>query len=94
MSSITVLGKWPDYINLAHKLGARHFDVGSDAFKAMGAQVAWQANAHFLDSMRHAGDTFVLSVDPRSVRTGTLLRELQHLSANQVQIPQITVWTT
>ena len=59
----------------------------------MGARTAWVANAHFLDSVHRAGDTFVLSVNPASVRGGTLLKELQYLSRKNVAIPRLPVWT-
>lgn len=93
MSGTTVLGRWPDYITLAHKLGARHFDVGSVAWRAMGPTTAWTANRHFPNSVHAAGDTIVLSVDPRLVRGGTLLKELQHLGRLGARIPRMPVWT-
>ena len=93
MSGTTVLGKWPGYITLAHRLGARHFDVGSVAWRAMGPRTAWIANAHFLDSVHRAGDTFVFSIDPTLVRTGTLLKELQYLRQKNLRIRRIAVGT-
>ena len=93
MSGTTVLGRWPGYFTLAHRLGARHFDLGSATWRALGPQAAWTANVHFLDSVRLAGDTFVFSDDPALVRTGTLLKELQHLRGHQVPIRPVPVWT-
>jgi hypothetical protein len=86
LSGTTVLGRFPDYITLAHKLGSRHFDVGSAAFHTMGPSAAWTANVHFLDLVRNAGDTFVFSIDPGLVRNGTLLHEIQHLRAHGVPV--------
>ena len=93
MSGTTVLGKFPDYITLAHRLGARYFDVGDEAYHAMGPGTAWTANVYFLDSVRDAGDTFVFSIDPDLVRNGTLLHEIQHLRAHGVPFRPVTVWT-
>lgn len=88
-----MLGSFPGYIALAHKIGARHFDVGPKAWVALGTS-AWLANRHFLDEMVGAGDTFVLSVDPRLVRPGTnLFRELLHLHSIGNPIPSLPVWS-
>ena len=94
MSSTTVLGHFPGYITLSDKLGARRFDVGPAAWATMGPATAWAANRHFLDAMIGAGDSFVLSVNPRLVRPGTwLFRELVHLRTRHVRIPSASAWT-
>lgn len=94
MSSTTVLGQFPGYIALSDKLGARRFDVGPTAWAAMGPNTAWAANRHFLDAMSAAGDSFVLSVNPRLIRPGTwLFRELLHLRTRRVRIPVAPAWT-
>lgn len=88
LSGTTVLGRFPGYIALAHRIGARHFDAGPAAWSAMvNSGVDWTTNQHFLDSMIRAGDTFVFSVDPTAIRRGSLLKELQHLRARGVPIP-------
>lgn len=84
----SVLGHFPGYIALARRIGARHFDVGSVAWRALvNGGVDWTANQHFLDSMIHAGDAFVFSINPTAIRRGSLLRELRHLRAKGVPIP-------
>lgn len=94
VSSTTVLGHFPGYITLSDKLGARRFDVGPSAWAGMGTAMAWMANRHFLNAMIHAGDSFVLSVNPRLVRPGTwLFRELVHLRCRRVRIPDDPAWT-
>lgn len=94
LSSTTVLGRFPGYIALSDKLGARRFDVGPAAWSAMGPNTAWAANRYFLDAMIYAGDSFVLSVNPRLVRPGRwLFRELLHLRTSRVRIPVAPAWT-
>ncbi len=60
----------------------------------MGPDTAWAANRYFLNAMIGAGDSFVLSVNPRLVRPGTwLFRELVHLRTCHVRIPSAPAWT-
>ena len=94
MSSTTVLGAFPGYIALSDKIGARRFELAPSVWGALSATAQWDANRHFLDSMVAAGDTFVLSINPRLARPGTwLFRELRHLRARRIPGPATPVWT-
>ncbi len=57
----TVLGKYPDYINLAEQLGAKRFNVPTNIWNKMSAAEQWGANQKFLDRMIMRGDKVILS---------------------------------
>ncbi len=60
-SGVTVLGKYPDYINLAENLGARKFSVPTKFWNRMSASEQWIANQKFLDRTRLRGDNVIVS---------------------------------
>ncbi|MDE0176775.1 MAG: hypothetical protein OXM60_25365 [Defluviicoccus sp.] len=90
---VSVIGSYPDYIKVSDKLGARRFDIG-DAWHALPDDSArWEANRFFLDKMLEAGDTFVWSTDPRSLRPGPwLFREAYYLLSKGEAFPIKRVW--
>ncbi len=77
----TVLGKYPDYINLADDLGAKRFNVPTEVWNRMSKEEQWAANKKFLDRMIARGDDIVLSNPVFDIDdvTGALRRELDYL---------------
>jgi hypothetical protein len=77
----SVLGKYPDYINLAEQLGAKRFSVPSNIWNKMSAAEQWGANQKFLDRMIMRGDNVILSnpvLDINKV-SGAFRQELDYL---------------
>ena len=77
----TVLGKYPDYINLASELGAKRFNIPTNIWNKMSAAEQWGANTKFLDRMMLRGDKIILSnpvLDITKV-SGTFRKELDYI---------------
>jgi RHS repeat-associated protein len=77
----TVLGKYPDYINLASELGAKRFNIPTNIWNKMTAVEQWAANQKFLDRMIMRGDKIILSnpvLDINKV-SGAFRQELDYL---------------
>lgn len=81
MKSGTVLGKYPDYINLAGELGAKRFNIPTDVWNKMSATEQWAANVKFLDRAILRGDNFILSNAVKDINkvTGAFRKELDYL---------------
>lgn len=77
----TVLGKFPDYLNLADDLGARRFNIPQDVWARMTKAEQWTANRKFLDRMIRRGDDIILSNPVKNVNevTGAFRQELDYL---------------
>ena len=77
----TVLGKYPDYINLASELGAKRFNIPTNIWNKMTAAEQWGANVKFLDRMIARGDKIVLSNRVTDINkvTGAFRKELDYL---------------
>ena len=78
----TVLGKFPDYMNLAGELGARRFSIPTQIWNKMSGAQQWAANQKFLDRLISRGDEVILSNPVKSIEeaTGWFGRELKYLS--------------
>jgi hypothetical protein len=78
---VTVLGKYPNYINLASEIGAKRFNIPTNIWNKMTAADQWIANVKFLDRAIERGDIIVLSnrVTNISNVTGSFRRELDYL---------------
>ncbi len=77
----SVLGKFPDYLELASELEAKRFDIPPNIWNKMTEAERWVANTKFLDRMIARGDKIVLSnrvIDIKTV-TGTFRKELDYL---------------
>jgi len=77
----TVLGKFPDYINLADDLGAKRFNIPSNVWARMTKAEQWIANRTFLDRMISRGDNIILSNPVMDISgvTGAFRQELDYL---------------
>lgn len=80
-SGSTVLGHYPEYMNMADSLGHRRFDIPKAAWDKMTDAQRWAANQKFLDRTISRGDDNLLSTPLDKVKPGSYLeRELQYLS--------------
>jgi RHS repeat-associated protein len=79
--SRTVLGKFPDYVNLADDIMARRFSIPPDVWHRMTAAEQWAANQRFLDRTIARGDESILSNPIQRIEeaTGWFARELKYL---------------
>jgi RHS repeat-associated protein len=77
----SVLGKYPDYINVSDELGAKRFSIPTDIWNKMSSTEQWAANEKFLDRMILRGDDIVLSNPVKDINdvTGSFRRELEYL---------------
>jgi RHS repeat-associated protein len=78
----TVLGKYPDYINLAGELGAKRFNIPANIWNKMTPAEQWAANVKFLDRMIARGDKIVLSNRVTDINkvSGAFRKELDYLT--------------
>jgi RHS repeat-associated protein len=80
-AGVTVLGKYPDYIDLASKLGAKRFNIPMEIWNKMSAAEQWAANVKFLERAISRGDKIVLSNAVKDIKqvTGAFKQELEYL---------------
>jgi hypothetical protein len=77
----TVLGSYPQYIELAQQLGANYFSIPAEEWAQMTAAEQWAANQAFLDAAIARGDNFLLS-NAVTDASSYLAREIQYLIDN------------
>ena len=88
-AGITVLGRFPAYINLAKDLGANFLNIPTEEFNALSPEDQWAANQAFLDRAVAAGDDFVLATAPELAREGSFYaQELAYL-LSQGYVPNV-----
>jgi len=77
---VTVLGHFPEYVNLAKELDGRFFEIPPDIWNTMSDAEQWAANKRFLDRAISRGDIFRLATPINEVRPGSYFqRELNYL---------------
>jgi RHS repeat-associated protein len=82
-ATITVLGRYPAYLNLANHLGANKLNLPK------GVQWTWEINQKFLDDAIVRGDKFVLSSNGFFAEAGTVFeREINYLISKGYQIAE------
>ena len=77
----TVLGKFPDYLNLASELKARRFNIPSNIWNKMTPAEQWAANVKFLNRTIARGDNILLTNPVKDITkvTGYFRKELDYL---------------
>ncbi|MBN2655259.1 MAG: hypothetical protein JXR79_09155 [Nitrospirae bacterium] len=77
----TVLGHYPEYIELADKLNAKRFNIPSYIWNKMSDNDRWAANQKFLDKAISRGDEILLSTKVKNIDnvTGYFRKELDYL---------------
>jgi hypothetical protein len=76
-----VIGRYPEYLKLAEKLGSRRFSVPKETWERMTPDERWAANQRFLDRAIARQDEFVLAtpVTPAIPLRSSYRRELEYL---------------
>lgn len=78
----TVLGHYPEYMQMADSLGHRRFDIPKQAWDKMSDADRWAANQKFLDRTVSRSDNILLSTPLNKVKPGSYYeRELQYLGS-------------
>ncbi len=83
-----VIGKNPDYINLANKLGAKSFSMPAEVWNKMSKAEQWNANQKFLDRVIKRGDDIVLSNPVKNINdvSGIYRKELDYLMSKGLKL--------
>jgi hypothetical protein len=80
LKGISVLGRYPSYLQKAEELGARYFKIPANIWNKMSPAEQWIANKKFLDRAIARGDRFALSSPLSEARSGTWFgREIEYL---------------
>ncbi len=78
----TVLGSYPEYVELSDELGARRYQIPEDTWSNMTDTERWDANQKFLDRTISRGDEVILSNSGHDVRTGSYLaQEIEYMKS-------------
>jgi hypothetical protein len=79
-SGITVLGHYPEYVELSDAMLARRYQIPDDVWKKMSDAERWAANQRFLDRTMARGDAIVLATPVANARPGSYYaREIQYM---------------
>ncbi|MET0465389.1 MAG: RHS repeat-associated core domain-containing protein [Chitinophagaceae bacterium] len=91
----TVLGHYPDYVNLANELGARRFQIPTEIWNKMTKSEQWAANQKFLDRMIARADNIRLATPLEKVRPNTFYeQELKYLLDKGYKLSPDGLWLT
>ncbi|MFA5144022.1 MAG: hypothetical protein WC522_07665 [Candidatus Omnitrophota bacterium] len=86
-SNDMVLGRYPDYVNVADQLGARRFQVPMEIWSKMSNGEQWAANVKALERTIERGGRFILGSPVEKATPGTgFFNELQHLVSKGYRI--------
>jgi RHS repeat-associated protein len=76
----TVLGHYPEYLQLAEEMGAKKFQIPTNVWNKMSESEQWGANTKYLDRMISRGDNIRLATPIEQVKPGSFYqRELNYL---------------
>lgn len=76
----TVLGHYPEYVDLSNSMNARRFEIPETAWNNMTESQRWTANAKFLDRTISRGDSITLATGINDVRPGSYYeREINYM---------------
>ena len=74
-AAVTVLGHYPDYVNLGEEIGASFFNIPKTEWDAMTEAEQWAANRRFLDQAIARGDAFRLATPIDRARPGSFFEK-------------------
>jgi RHS repeat-associated protein len=78
----TVLGHYPEYVQLANDLRARRFNIPEQVWNKMSEAERWGANKKFLDRLIARGEEIILATPLSKLRPGSYFaRELEYLAS-------------
>ena len=84
---VTVLGHYPEYVNLAEELNANYFNVPTEEWNALTPSEQWSKNQGFIDEAIARGDQFKLATPLDKARPGSFYeKEIQYLTSKGYQL--------
>jgi hypothetical protein len=85
---ITVLGRYPSYVNTAKDIGGKIFNVSADVWNQLSFDEQWGLNKQFLDEAISRGDFFYLASKWENAPKGSFfLMELEYLFSLGYALP-------
>ena len=91
----TVLGHYPEYMELATQIGARRFQIPTEVWNKMTVHEQWEANLKFLDRMILRGDNIRLATPLNQVKPGSYFeKELKYLFIRGYKLTSDGRWLT
>lgn len=89
----SVLGHYPEYVNLAKSLGAKRFNIPTNIWEGMRTAEKWGANQKFLDRMILRGDNIRLATPLSQVKPGSFYQqELNYLFGKGYKVSSNGLW--
>jgi hypothetical protein len=86
-SGITVIGKFPRYIELAKEIGGKALNIPIEIYTSLSKSEFWEINQQFLDDAITNNDIIVLASSPSEADLGSFFRmELDYLQEVGYQI--------
>jgi len=77
---VSVLGHFPEYMNIGEKIGARVFKIPTKYWNEMTEAQKWMSNKKFLDRMIKRGDDIMLATPINKIKPGSYYqKEIQYL---------------
>lgn len=90
---VTVLGHYPEYVELTEELGAESMQVPMDQWDAMTPEEQWQTTTGFFDRMMQADHNFRLATPVERARPGSYyVRELNYLFGKGYKLSPDGLW--
>lgn len=90
---VTVLGHYPEYVELAAKLGAESMQIPMDKWDAMSPEEQWHTTVEFFDSMIKKSHNFRLATPVGKARPGSYyVRELNYLFGKGYKLSPDGLW--
>lgn len=89
----TVLGHYPEYVELAKSIGARRFQIPPSVWNKMSVAEQWAANTKFLDRMITRGDNIRLATPLNQVKQNSwFAKELEYLFGKGYKVSSDGLW--
>ena len=86
------LGRYPNYIKLANKVGANSFNLSNEEYTSMSSAERWAANKSVIDAAVKNGDHIIFSNFPsEATAESTFLKEIMYLKEIGVNIEDIPI---
>ncbi len=72
-SGVCVIGHFPDYVDIADKIGGFCFDLPEQEMFSLSAEQLWNKNCQFLQERQRHHDVFLLVTNQKQIRKGSWL---------------------
>jgi RHS repeat-associated protein len=94
-AGVTVLGQYPEYVEMAEEMGANYLNKPAEEWEAMSAAERWATNQRFLDEAIARGDAFRLStLTSEADATGSFMKEIEYMAQQGFKVSDDGSWLT